>query len=75
MSQFTFVHAADLHLDTPFEGLGRVAPELAAILRDSSLAAWDALVDRRLDWCSASRLPVEDHSTLILARPTESRIC
>jgi DNA repair exonuclease SbcCD nuclease subunit len=44
MSHFTFVHAADLHLDTPFEGLGRVAPEIADVLRDSSLAAWDALV-------------------------------
>jgi exonuclease SbcD len=44
MSAFTFVHAADLHLDTPFEGLGRVAPDVAEVLRDSSLAAWDALV-------------------------------
>jgi DNA repair protein SbcD/Mre11 len=44
MSVFTFVHAADLHLDTPFEGLGRVAPEIAEFLRDSSLAAWDELV-------------------------------
>ena len=44
MSRLTFVHAADLHLDTPFEGLGRVAPEVAEVLRDSSLAAWEALV-------------------------------
>ena len=53
MSCFTFVHAADLHLDTPFEGLGRLAPAAAEVLRDSSIAAWDALValclDRRVD--------------------------
>lgn len=49
MSRFTFVHAADLHLDTPFEGLGRLAPAAAAVLRDSSIAAWDALVSLCLD--------------------------
>jgi DNA repair protein SbcD/Mre11 len=49
MSCFTFVHAADLHLDTPFEGLGRVAPAAAEVLRDSSIAAWDALVALCLD--------------------------
>jgi exonuclease SbcD len=42
---FRLVHAADLHLDTPFAGLGRVAPAVAARLRDASLEAWDALVD------------------------------
>ena len=33
MSHLTFIHAADLHLDTPFEGLGRLAPEIAEVLR------------------------------------------
>ncbi len=41
---FRFVHAADLHLDTPFSGLSATAPEVAAELRDASLAAFDALV-------------------------------
>jgi DNA repair protein SbcD/Mre11 len=41
---FTFIHAADLHLDTPFEGIARVSPEVAAQLRDASLDAFDALV-------------------------------
>ena len=48
MSGFRFVHAADLHLDTPFEGLARTSPEVAAALRDASLDAFDALVELTL---------------------------
>jgi DNA repair exonuclease SbcCD nuclease subunit len=44
MPAFRFVHAADLHLDTPFAMIGRVAPEIAQRLRDASLLAFDALV-------------------------------
>src|SRR5260370_26041782 len=44
MPAFRFVPAADLHLDTPFATIGRVAPEIAARLRDGSLEAFDALV-------------------------------
>jgi DNA repair protein SbcD/Mre11 len=43
-----FVHAADLHLDTPFAGLGRVDAELARRLRSASLEAFEALVDLTL---------------------------
>jgi DNA repair exonuclease SbcCD nuclease subunit len=43
-ARFRFVHAADLHLDTPFEGIGRASPEVAARLREASLEAWDGLV-------------------------------
>ncbi len=42
---FQFIHAADLHLDTPFEGIGRVAPEIANSLRDASLDSLDALIN------------------------------
>lgn len=49
MNDYTFVHAADLHLDTPFEGLGRLEPDIAEVLRDSSLDAWDALVSLCID--------------------------
>jgi exonuclease SbcD len=42
--KFRFIHAADLHLDTPFAALGRVAPEIAGRLRDASIEAFDALV-------------------------------
>src|SRR6185369_2743883 len=43
-TKFCFVHAADLHLDTPFASIGRAAPEIAERLRDASLGAFDALV-------------------------------
>ncbi len=43
-----FVHAADLHLDTGFEGVGRVDERVAQRLRDASLDAFDALVDLTL---------------------------
>ncbi len=42
---FSFLHAADLHLDTPFAGLGALQPAVAAALRDASLSAFDRLVD------------------------------
>lgn len=44
MTRFRFIHAADLHLDTPFEGIARVAPHVAERLRDASIEAWDGLV-------------------------------
>src|SRR3989304_3453460 len=56
MNRFSFVHAADLHLDAPFEGVGRVPPAVAELLRDASLDAWDALV----------RLTVERGAALLL---------
>jgi DNA repair exonuclease SbcCD nuclease subunit len=42
---FSFVHAADLHLDTPFKGIGATAPFVAERLREASLAAFDSLVE------------------------------
>jgi DNA repair protein SbcD/Mre11 len=41
---FRFLHAADLHLDDPFSGVSATAPEVASVLRDASLGAFDALV-------------------------------
>jgi DNA repair exonuclease SbcCD nuclease subunit len=49
MSRFTFVHAADLHLDTPFEDVGRVPAPLAQVLRDASLDTWAALVELTIE--------------------------
>jgi DNA repair protein SbcD/Mre11 len=46
---FCFVHAADLHLDTPFEGIAKPAPRVAEALQQASLQAWDALVQLTLD--------------------------
>ncbi len=48
-STFSFVHAADLHLDTPFKGLHELAPRVAAALREASLDAFDAIVDLALE--------------------------
>lgn len=47
--RFRFLHAADLHLDTPFEGLSAIRPALAARLREASLEALDALVTAAID--------------------------
>jgi exonuclease SbcD len=47
---FRFLHAADLHLDTPFLSVGAQLPEpFAALLRDASLRAFDSLVQRAID--------------------------
>ncbi|MCL5948360.1 MAG: metallophosphoesterase [Actinobacteria bacterium] len=46
--KFRFVHAADLHLDTPFKGIGKVNPMIAEALRDASIAAFDNLIDLAL---------------------------
>jgi exonuclease SbcD len=46
---FCFVHAADLHLDTPFKGVHETAPFVARALREASLAAFDAIVDLALE--------------------------
>ncbi|MBK5224720.1 MAG: DNA repair exonuclease [Acidimicrobiia bacterium] len=41
---FRFLHAADLHLDTPFAGLSATSPAVGAALREASLRAFDDLV-------------------------------
>lgn len=40
-----FVHAADLHLDSPFREVGRIREGLDEVLRDASLEAFDALIE------------------------------
>jgi exonuclease SbcD len=49
METFRFLHAADLHLDTPFEGISACRPEVGEALRDASLDAFDRLVAAALD--------------------------
>ncbi len=44
--RFSFIHAADLHLDTPFAGLGALREDLARRLVDASLQAFDRIVAR-----------------------------
>jgi len=49
MPNFRFVHAADLHLDTPFAGLSRLGAAVPALLRDASLQAFENLVAMTLE--------------------------
>ena len=52
MSAFTFVHAADLHLDSPFKGLSIDAdqyPRIVQTLREATLTAFDNLVSLCLE--------------------------
>src|SRR5882672_11400822 len=51
--KFCFVHAADLHLDTPYASIARAAPEIAGRLRDASLEAFDALVRLAIERAAA----------------------
>ena len=46
--RFRFLHAADLHLDTPFTRLTDVPEPVAATLRDASLQAFENLIDTAL---------------------------
>lgn len=41
---FQFLHAADIHLDTPFSGMHRIDARLAARLRDATTQAFQNLV-------------------------------
>lgn len=43
--RFRFLHAADLHLDTPFKRLTGLSEQIAERLRDASLEAFERLVD------------------------------
>ena len=44
MQPFRFVHAADLHIDSPFKGLREVNPAIAERLRESTYDAFKQLV-------------------------------
>jgi DNA repair exonuclease SbcCD nuclease subunit len=46
---FHFVHASDLHLDTPFGGLRRFDERLGEVLRESTLRAFDRVCDLALE--------------------------
>ncbi len=44
MSRFRFVHTADLHLDSPFRGIARRDPQIAEVLVNATLKAFDRVV-------------------------------
>lgn len=45
----TFVHCADLHLDSPFSGPGGLSPSMGAFLRKSTFRAFENAVDLALE--------------------------
>lgn len=45
MQAFTFVHTADLHLDSPFLGLEQIDADVAAVLKDATFRAYDNIID------------------------------
>ncbi len=47
--RFRFIHAADLHLDSPLLGLSQKSAEFAAKVNDASRAALDNLVNLAID--------------------------
>ncbi len=49
MSLIRFVHAADLHLDSPFVGIRSVQPEIADTLHRATFDAYNNIIDLCLD--------------------------
>jgi DNA repair exonuclease SbcCD nuclease subunit len=45
VSLVRFVHAADLHLDSPFKGIHAVSPAVGAVLREATFAAFERIVE------------------------------
>ena len=41
---FSFIHCADLHLDSPFEGIHDVDPQVARVLRHSTFNSFERIV-------------------------------
>ena len=49
MEPLRFVHAADLHLDSPFRGLAHAAPKLRDDLQAATLGAFERVVDHTIE--------------------------
>ncbi|MCI0409979.1 MAG: DNA repair exonuclease, partial [Acidobacteria bacterium] len=49
MRPFSFVHAADLHIDSPFRGVTADSPAVAEALYSSTFRAFDALIEMTLE--------------------------
>ena len=45
MQPFRFVHAADLHIDSPFKGLLKYEPRIAQRLKEATFEAYEKLID------------------------------
>ena len=49
MRPFSFIHAADLHIDSPFRGVTADAPDVARALYSSTFQAFDALIETTVE--------------------------
>lgn len=49
MKPFSFIHAADLHIDSPFKGISAESSELAGQLQKSTFKAYEALIEACMD--------------------------
>ncbi|HEX5932807.1 MAG TPA: DNA repair exonuclease, partial [Pseudorhizobium sp.] len=49
MSSFSFIHAADLHLGSPFQGLAMKDVEVAELFMEASRKSFSTLVDRAIE--------------------------
>lgn len=49
MARFRFLHAADLHIDSPLGGLARKSQDLASRIEDASRRAFDNLISLAID--------------------------
>lgn len=47
--KLSFIHSADLHLDSPFKGLSHVTDHIFKDIRDSTFSAMDKLVDLAIE--------------------------
>lgn len=44
MTSFSFIHTADLHLDSAFSTLGKASPETASIMRSATFDTYDNII-------------------------------
>lgn len=49
MADFSFIHAADLHIGTPFRNIGRADRRITDFLLDSTFRAFDALLSLAIE--------------------------
>jgi hypothetical protein len=47
--QFTFIHTADLHLDSPFIGISNVDSELGECLSKSTFQTYDSIIEQCIE--------------------------
>src|ERR1035437_8088961 len=60
MARFSFVHVADLHLDTPFACTRVDTPQIAETLREATFRAWERVVSICIEKSAAFLVVVGD---------------